>query len=167
MGRGWLEGDVGSRLLVVIVLLLFCSNVLRLFLSRKKRHVCMLLRMVQRGKDGRCRKERGDFKSPQSLSRQRNANWNGLGFRQECEPSFIHKNSRLAEYMGTDTGRGSAILVCLGLKGFWDHEIFSDQMHTAKGKQEAWSPWRQDSLWWEFVVGVYGSSLLIVWSIGR
>lgn len=91
----------------------------------------------------------------------------GLGFRQECEPSFIHKNSRLAEYMGTDTGRGSAILVCLGLKGFWDHEIFSDQMHTAKGKQEAWSPWRWDNLWWEFVVGVYGSSLLIVWGIGR
>lgn len=36
MGRGWLEGDVGSRLLVVIVLLFFCSNVLRLFLNRKK-----------------------------------------------------------------------------------------------------------------------------------
>lgn len=33
-------------------------------------------------------------------------------------------------------GGGSPILVCLGLKGFGDHENFSTQTCIAKGKQQ-------------------------------
>ena len=52
---------------------------------------------------------------------------------------FIHKNSRPAEWMGTDAGRGSTILVCLGLKAFGDHETFRAQTHVVKDKRNVWS----------------------------